>query len=565
MTANRAAGQGRRRAGSSTADGAGAPDGTGGSHGSHGSHGSRGSTAVGGRAAARRGRRKSGGTKHKGLKIAGAIVLSLAVIGAAGTYYVVHSLDSNITSSDLCSGSTCNTKEKVDAFGRSPINILLIGSDARDNQADCNLGGDCGSPGARADVEMVLHVSADRSNATVMSIPRDLEATIPKCDSVKGSPTQPAHTDMINAALNWGPGCSVAAVQQLTGIHIDHFMTVDFSGVVAMSDAVGGVNICVDKNVYDPYSHLKLSAGTHTLKGVSALEFVRTRHGFGDGGDLGRTYAQHLFISNMVKKMKSAGTLTDIPAMYSLAQAATKALTVDTSLNSVFKLAGLGEELSGISMNNITFLTMQTLPDPANNARLITGPGAQSLFDSIANDQSLTEIKSKSGASPSATASPVNKADVAVKVENGTGVTGRASALSQKLIGDGFSQNTVALSGPSAATTTLTYPAGKSAEAQAVAKDLGLKSTAVKQSSVSSSIVLLIGADWTSGTTFPGGSAVPAPANTKAALTDSHAQTANESSCAQVSTFDTVSLPGYGGMTPTRAYALSPKVANSAP
>ncbi|WP_236653266.1 LCP family protein [Streptacidiphilus melanogenes] len=559
MTANRAAGQGRRRAGTSIADGAGSQDGAAGSHGS---------TAVGGRAAARRGRKKTGRTKHKGLKIAGAIVLSLAVIGAAGTYYVVHSLDGNITSSDLCSGSTCNSKEKVDAFGRSPINILLIGSDARDTAADCNLGGDCGSPGARADVEMVLHVSADRSNATVMSIPRDLETTIPQCDAAKGYPSQAPHTDMINAALNWGPGCSVAAVQQLTGIHIDHFMTVDFGGVVAMSDAVGGVNVCVDKNVYDPYSHLKLSAGTHTLKGTSALEFVRTRHGFGDGGDLGRTFAQHLFISDMVKKMKSAGTLTDIPAMYSLAQAATQALTVDTGLNSVFKLAGLGEELSGISMNNITFLTMQTLPDPANNARLVTGPGAQSLFDSIANDQSLTEIKSKSkggAASPSATASPVNKADVAVKVENGTGITGRAGAISQKLIGDGFSQNTVALSGSSAATTTLSYPAGKAAEAQAVAKDLGLKSAAVKQSSVSSSIVLLIGSDWASGTTFPGGTAVPAPANTKAALTDSHAQTANESGCAQVSTFDTVSLPGYGGMTPTRAYALSPKVPNSAP
>ncbi|WP_236652422.1 LCP family protein [Streptacidiphilus neutrinimicus] len=557
MTANRAAGQGRRRAGSSIADGGTTGD----------SDGSGGSTALGGRAAARRGRKKSGGSKHKGLKIAGAIVLSLAVIGAAGTYYVVHSLDGNITSSDLCSGATCSSKEKVDAFGRSPINILLIGSDERDSQADCNLGGDCGSPGARADVEMVLHVSADRSNATVMSVPRDLEATIPQCDSVKGSPSQPAHTDMINAALNWGPGCSVAAVQQLTGIHIDHFMKVDFGGVVAMSDAVGGVNVCVDKNVYDPYSHLKLAAGPHTLKGVSALEFVRTRHGFGDGGDLGRTFAQHLFISDMVKKMKSAGTLTDIPAMYSLAQAATKALTVDTGLSSVFKLAGLGQELSGISMDNITFLTMQTLPDPANSARLVVGPGARSLFDSIANDQSLSEIKSKSkgGASPSATASPVNKADVAVKVENGTGISGRAGAISQKLIGDGFSQNTVALSGPSTSTTTLTYPAGKSAEAQAVAKDLGLKSSAVKQSSVSSSIVLLIGSDWSSGSAFPGGSAAPAPANTKAALTDAHAQTANQNSCAQVSTFDTVSLPGYGGMTPTRAYALSPKVPNSAP
>ncbi|RAG82891.1 LytR family transcriptional regulator [Streptacidiphilus pinicola] len=495
-------------------------------------------------------------------------MLSLAVIGAGGAYYLVHSLDSNIASSSLCSGSACGSKEKVDAFGRSPINILLIGSDERDNAADCNLGGDCGSPGARADVEMVLHVSADRSNATVMSVPRDLEATIPQCDAVKGAPSEPAHTDMINSALNWGPGCSVAAVQQLTGIHIDHFMKVDFGGVVAMSDAVGGVNICVDKNVYDPYSHLKLAAGSHTLKGVSALEFVRTRHGFGDGGDLGRTYAQHLFMSNMVNKLKSAGTLTDVPAMYGLAQAATKALTVDTGLNSVFKLAGLGQELSGISTGNITFATMQTAPDPNDSARLVVAPGAQTLFDAIAGDQSLSEIKSKSkggaAASPTATANPVDKAGVAVTVENGTGITGRAGAVSQKLIGAGFSRNTTALSGPAATTTTLSYPGGKSAQAQAVAQALGLKPSALKQSGSSGSIVLLIGSDWTSGTTFPGGSAAPSPVDTKAALSDSHAQTAADSGCAQVSTFDTVSLPGYGGMTPTRAYALSPNVPNSA-
>jgi LCP family protein required for cell wall assembly len=541
-----------------------------------------GSTAVSGRTVTRGWGKGLRGLKgRKGLKIAGIGALSLAVVGVAGTAYVVHSLDGNITASSLCSGASCavKAKEPVDAFGRSPINILLIGSDERSSAADCTLGGDCGSPGARADVEMVLHVSADRSNATVMSIPRDLETTVPRCDATKDQASEPAHSDMINSALNWGPGCSVAAVQELTGIHIDHFMKVDFGGVVSMSDAIGGVNVCVDKNVYDPYSHLKLAAGTHTLKGVSALEFVRTRHGFGDGGDLGRTYAQHLFMSQMVNKLKSAGTLTDVPAMYGLAQAATKALTVDTGLGSVFKLAGLGQELSGISTGNITFVTMQTQPDPVNNARLVIAPGARSLFDAIAGDQSLTEIKSLSkggasasastsasaAASASASATPVNPADVAVKVENGTTVTGRAGALAQKLTDAGYSRRTTALTGPTAATTTLSYPSGKAAEAQAVAKSLGLPSRAIEQSDASSSIVLLIGADWTSGTTFPGGTSAPSPANTKAALADSHSQTAAQSGCAQVSTFDTVTLPGYGGMTPTRAYALSPSVPNSAP
>ncbi|MEZ0067794.1 LCP family protein required for cell wall assembly [Streptacidiphilus sp. MAP12-20] len=545
MTENRAAGQGRRR----------------------GSTASSAKDAVpGGRAAARRSRKKN----HKGLKVAGIIGLSLTVVIGGGAWYAWSTLNGNISSSDLYSGKGSAGAEKVDAFGRSPINILLIGSDERKTAADCNLGGDCGSPGARADVEMVLHVSADRSNATVMSVPRDLETTIPQCKTTADAATQPEHTDMINSALNWGPGCSVAAVQQLTGIHIDHFMKVTFNGVVNMSDAIGGVSVCVNKNVYDPYSHLKLSAGTHTLKGVSALEFVRTRHGFGDGSDLGRTYAQHLFMSQILKKVKSSGTLTDPAALWSLANAATKALTVDTGLGSIDKLLGLASELNKFSISNITFVTMQTQPSPTNNSRVVIAPGAQSLFDSIANDQSLSVITSKAkggsatSASAAPTAAPVNPADIAVKVENGTGISGRAGSVSQALISAGYSQRTTALSGSSAATTSLSYPAGKAAEAQAVAKTLGLKASALKQGT-SSSMVLLIGADWPSGTSFPGGGSAPAPVNTKAALANSHNQTGDQGGCADVSTFDTVSLPGYGGMTPTRAYALSPSVPNSAP
>ncbi|MBF9068450.1 LCP family protein [Streptacidiphilus fuscans] len=552
-----------------------------------------GAVAVGGRSAGRHGRAKDRGLPgrvgrvgrfgrlvrrgpaRRNLRIAGAVGLSLALIGGVGAVWAYQKLNGNISSSDLFSGTGSGGAEKVDAFGRSPINILLIGSDERSSSADCSLGGDCNSPGARADVEMVLHVSADRSNATVMSVPRDLETAVPQCKAAPNQPSEPAHTDMINSALNWGPGCSVAAVQQLTGIHIDHFMKVDFGGVVNMSDAVGGVQICVDKNVYDPYSHLKLSAGTHTLKGVAALEFVRTRHGFGDGSDLGRTYAQHLFLSQLVNKLKDAGTLTNVGDMWNLANAATKALTVDNGLGSITSLLGLGDELNKVPTGNITFATMQTTADPTDNSRVVIAPGARDMFDAIANDESLSAVAGKGGgtgsAKPSAPAAPssvpVDKSGVAVKVENGTTVTGRAGAVAQALLDDGYSQQTAALTGPSAATTSLRYPAAHAAQAQAVAKSLGLPASAVKQDSAVGSIVLLIGADWPSGATFPAGSGTaPAPADTKAALDNAHAQTAAQrDGCAQVSTFATVSLPGYGPMTPTRAYELSSTVPNSAP
>jgi LCP family protein required for cell wall assembly len=514
-----------------------------------------------GRAAARKSRKR----KHKGLKIAALVVGFILVVGIAGSVYAWNKLNGNIHSDSLFAGKGDAGHEKADAFGRTPINILVIGSDSRSDAADCKLGGAC-TPGggARADVEMVVHISADRSNATVMSIPRDLETTIPACTDTDNHTSTQAHTDMVNAALNWSPGCSVATVQQLTGIHIDHFMMVDFAGVVSMSDAVGGVHICVDNNVYDPDSHLKLSKGGHTLKGVAALEFLRTRHGFGDGSDLSRTYSQHIFISSLINKLKSAGTLTNPSDLWSLANAATKALTVDDGLGSISKMISLAGEINKVPTNRITFVTMQTVPDPdpGMSARVVLGPGARTLFTTIADDQSLTTASGKKSSAASAASKPaVPPSQIAVQVENGTGIQGRASAIATALTGQGFSQQTTTGNGTVSSTTTLSYPTGEKAQAQTVASALGLPSGALKQSTAVSSLTLLIGSDWTSGTTFPGGKSKPAPADTAAALGGAHSQTGNQNSgCAHVSTQYT--LPG---MTPVQAYSRYPNIKVSAP
>ncbi len=488
----------------------------------------------------------------------------VVLLGGVAVAYAWEKLNGNIKSSDLFAGSSGDAgKEKADAFGRTPINILMIGSDSRSTAADCKLGGSCNnSPGERADVEMVIHISADRSNATVMSIPRDLETDLPACTDRQNNTSVGARTDMINSALNWGPGCSVAAVHQLTGIPIDHFMKIDFGGVVDMSDAVGGVHVCVSDNVYDPDSHLKLKKGAHVLKGVAALEFLRTRHGFGDGSDLSRTYTQHIFISSLIAKLKSAGTLTDPTAIWGLANAATKALTVDTGLDSISKLIGLAGDVNKVPTDRITFTTMQNTPDnaPGLGGRVIPAPGAHTLFQTIANDQSLTTSgggKSRA-ASATATAAAVPRTEIAVQVNNGTGVPGRAGQIAQALISAGFNEGTSTGNGVTATTTTLTYPAGKQAAAKTVAAALGLPSSALKQGT-GTQYVLLIGADWPTGNSFPGGA--PAPSDTKAALGGAHAQTGNQNAgCAKVSHYYT--LPG---MTPIQAYSRFPNVPDSAP
>ncbi|MFB0617727.1 LCP family protein [Streptomyces sp. AGS-58] len=494
----------------------------------------------------------------RALKILGVCLSTLILITAGAGWWFYQHLNGNIHSLALDGKGGA---EQADAFGRTPINILVMGSDGRTSKTDCSLGGGCSrtgvQSGSNADVEMVLHISADRSNATVMSIPRDTMTRVPACEDGETGKSTSGYYGQVNSALQYGPACQVATVHRLTGIPVDHFVKLDFSGVVKMSDAVGGVSVCVNADVYDTYSHLKLSRGTHTLKGVAALEFVRSRHGFGDGSDLGRTISQHIFLSAMIRKFKSAGTLTDPSAVYGLADAATKALTVDDGLGSVKKLIALAGDVNKVPAKRITFATMQTAPDPDDDNRVVVGPGAKSLFSTIAHDQSLsTGSGGKSAvASATATATAVPASEIAVTVENGTRVTGRASAVADALTEQGFGTGTTTGNAPTPATrTTLTYGAGRKAAAQTVAKALGLPASHLKQGT-GSGLTLVVGGDWTSGKDYPGGSS--AHAETGAAVSHAHASTADQAkTCAKVSPYKTVTLHGVS-MTPSQAYAAA--------
>lgn len=316
--------------------------------------------------------------------------LSVAVLLAAGTgSFVYLRLNGNLRDLPLFGGVGANAgTERPDAFGRTPLNVLVIGSDTRAGQADCRLGGDCG-PGRHADVEMVLHIAANRSHATVLSIPRDTVMRLPACRIPKGG-VAAARRDAVNSTLQYGPGCTVAAVHALTALPIDHFVLSDFAGLVRMSDAVGGVTVCADRDVYDPSSRLKLAQGEHALKGDAALEFLRSGHGFGDGGDLGRTDAQHLFLAALARRMRTGDALTDPAGLLSLADAATRALTVDTGLATVHKLSGLADDVRKVPSDRFTFTTMPSRPDPYDRNRLVPGPAAEGLFATIGADRPLS-------------------------------------------------------------------------------------------------------------------------------------------------------------------------------
>ncbi|MEV6649440.1 LCP family protein [Streptomyces sp. NPDC051219] len=458
-----------------------------------------------------------------------AAVLSLLILGtaAAGYLYYRH-LNSNIKTDDLNLGDKEMGKSKPNAFGQVPLNILLIGSDARDSKANQKLGGARKTFGGTplADVQMLLHVSADRSNISVISMPRDTLIKMPKCTAKDGE-VFPATVvpRMTNESLGrGGPGCTVAAWHELTKIPIDHFMMIDFAGVVSMADAIGGVPVCVTDNVHSRNykgegSGLKLEAGTTNIQGEQALQWLRTRYGFEDGTDLARTHGQHMYMNSMAREFRENAKLSNPTKLNSLAQAAIKAMIVDEGLNKIDKLFDLSMELKKVPTERITMTTMPWRPSPSDPNRVEPKPGdADRLFQMVRDDIPL-DGKAPAKKKPPTPASKDPAAptgEVAVLVRNGTSgkdgaqlrERGRAGAVTHVLNGKGFASAKADTQFAAEDKTVIRFPSSDlEGDAQAVAKALGLPLTSVERSTDVSGVTLIVGADWRTGTTFPKASA----------------------------------------------------------
>ncbi|MEV5901622.1 LCP family protein [Streptomyces sp. NPDC052127] len=451
-----------------------------------------------------------------------ATVLALVILGGAGAGYLYYEhLNANIKSDDLNIGDAKDRAAKTEAnsAGQTALNILLIGSDARDTAENQKLGGakDTFDGPPLADVQMLLHISADRSNMSVVSMPRDTLLDIPKCTDPDDGTAYGALTDeMTNVSLGrGGPGCTVATWEKLTDIHIDHFMMIDFSGVVSMADAIGGVPVCVDANVYSHTSTgkgsgLKLEEGTHAVKGKQALQWLRTRYGFEDDTDLARAKAQHMYMNSMVRELRANAKLTNPNKLRKLAEAATKAITVDDGLDTITKMYDLAGELKKVPTERIT---MTTMPNRYQGSRVVPTDDAKQLFRLVREDIALDgKDAKKATASPTPTVTDPAAApgEIAVQVHNGTStstlaaVRGRATAVKDLLQGKGFTEAVADTSAATAVSATVVrYPsADLQGDAEVVAKALGIPTGQVKKSTEVSGVTVVVGADWRSGTAY---------------------------------------------------------------
>ncbi|MGW0885040.1 LCP family glycopolymer transferase [Streptomyces sp. NPDC002671] len=420
---------------------------------------------------------------------AGGTAFVLVAVGTAGYLYLKH-LEGNVTATDVGDAAK-------DGFDKdAAFNILIIGTDKRTGTGNEGYG-DKGSVG-HADTNILLHVSKDRTNATALSIPRDLIVNVPDCKTKQPDDTVKVIPGSANSRFNTSlgqegrdPGCTMRTVKAVTGVEPDHFMMVDFNAVKTLTSAVGGVNVCLAHAVNDKDSHLNLPAGEHKIQGEQALAFVRTRHSFGNHGDLDRIKAQQQFMGSLMRKMSSSDTLTSPTKLIKLAEAATNALTVDKGIKSVGTLKNIAMELKKVPPKNISFVTVPVIDNPADGVvhkTVIVDPNlAPEVFDAIKNDVSFTDVQKKEKAEKDAQAARLKgpksaPSEVRVRILNGGAVGGSAQTTLQWLQNDkGVLKSENDGNAPAAlAKTTLEYAPDQADQARELAALMGLPGSALK-------------------------------------------------------------------------------------
>ncbi|MGY2700429.1 MULTISPECIES: LCP family protein [unclassified Nocardioides] len=329
--------------------------------------------------------------RHTVGKVLLASVLVLAMVTGLGTIWLYRHLSGNLNGIDITSQLE-NRPDKFAVTGpQEPLNVLVMGSDSRDC-AGCNIDNLTGG-GQRSDTTILFHLSADRERAYGISIPRDLLVDRPDCKAQDGSTIPGADNVMWNEAFGLGgPACTIQQFEQLTGIRLDHFVVVNFEGFQGMVDAIGGVEVCIPEPIVDPSHGINIPAGTRKIKGKEALNYVRERYVVGNGSDIGRMKRQQAFIASMAHQVVTAGTLARPDHLLRFLDAATKSLTVDKGFDNLVDITKLGIQFKNIGLDNIQFITIPNVPDPADPNRLVwKQPEAKQVWKKIAHDEPLTK------------------------------------------------------------------------------------------------------------------------------------------------------------------------------
>ncbi len=411
------------------------------------------------------------------------VATALAIIASLGGYGWYQGIVGNITT----------TQVDTDAWDRPTsvegvMNLLIIGSDVRSGE-----NADYGeAEGERPDTMLIASINVDNGAATLVNQARDLVVDLPGCEAVEGYEGMNPHSGMINSAMTFGGiGCQWLAVEQVTGVHLDHFVMMDFAGFRDMVDAIGGVEMCIPEPVDDPKAHLKLDAGLQTLDGEESLGYVRSRYGQGDGSDLSRIDRQQEFMGAMLRQVLSSEVMTSPMTITGFLRAVTDSVTTDEELT-VETMTDIAISMREVDLGRIQFVTVPNGQHPDDTNRLIMRqPDAAELFEAI-NSGTYLEDEEKEESVEEAP----DPAEISLVVLNNTTVEGLASEVEAVLLGEGYdvtgTGNPVARF-PEA--TTVYYAPGQEAAADLLAGSLENAQTA-EEAGLSQDLELVIGQDW---------------------------------------------------------------------
>ncbi|MFF2041624.1 LCP family protein [Kitasatospora sp. NPDC058170] len=370
------------------------------------------------------------------LRTAACAFAALVVLGAGAAGYAYFKLNGNIKSVDI--DARLGTARPPAATDGS-FNLLVLGSDSRAGGNGALAGGDTGDT-ARSDTAMVVHVNQDHSRAEIVSIPRDTLVARPDCTDAGGRAAAGARRAMFNSAYETGgAACAVKTTEQLTGLRMDHYVEIDFAGFARVVDAIGGATVTTTVAIHDKDSGLDLSAGEHHLGGEQALAFVRTRHGVGDGSDLGRIELQKQMVKSLLGQAGGIGLFSNPVKLWSVGDTLTRSITTDSALASVNSLVGLAEELKGIGPDQLTMVTLPVVTAPGDANRVVEQqPQAGQLWAALKADQPLPQAilgdqpVNPAQATPTAPAkaptAPAKAATPPAKAPTGTAGTAKPSA-----------------------------------------------------------------------------------------------------------------------------------------
>lgn len=371
--------------------------------------------------------------------------LSVLVLGAGGIgHAVVTNLETGI--------------DRIDPFkdmknrpaGGHGMNLLLVGTDGRDKitkeeKEKYRLGG---APCHCTDTIMLVHLSANKERASIVSLPRDSYAEVPEHRDRTTGKEHAAHPVKLNAAYaEGGPSLTVRTVEHMTGVKVDHYLEVDFTSFMTTVDTLGGVRICTTRPMKDSYTGLDLAAGTHELNGGQALQYVRSRHIDGDA-DLGRMQRQQKFLASLIKQTTSSGVLLNPVKFREVASTMLKSVRADKGFGTQ-QMLDLGQAMRGFSPASSEFASVP-MGDVAYQVKGIGSTvkwdpkKSEQLFQALREDKPLAVKRPEQ---PPAKTVDVPPQEIRVQVYNGTPKDGLGGTVDTALHGTGFDTTRAPLNG----------------------------------------------------------------------------------------------------------------------